>query len=206
MAYASLQEVRSWLAVADAFDDVELALALGAAEAAIDTHVGYGFSLDANATAKVFRAQWASLLDIGVNHCTIGTTSGLIVKTDTDDDGIYETTWAATDYLLEPLNSTGPGGATWPATAISAISDYRFPVGGSGRPRVQITARWGWPAVPSRVKMATLLLTAAWHQRRATMTGRSGFDGFFASAIADDQTITDLLSPFRHGTTVVAVG
>jgi hypothetical protein len=206
VAYASLQDVRSWLGVADTFDDPELALALDTAHAAVNAHVGFGFDLEELATPKLFMASSPKLLDIAAQSFTVGILSGLIVRTDADDDGVFETLWTSADWQTEPINSVGPGGAVWPATALRAVGDYRWPVGGTGRARVQITAKWGWPAVPSRVRMATIMLTAAWHQRRATMTGRSNFDGFFASAIADDQTITDLLAPFRHGTAVVGVG
>jgi hypothetical protein len=54
--------------------------------------------------------------------------------------------------------------------------------------------------------MATIMLTVAWHQRRATMTGRAGVDGFFAAAISDDQAVQDLLAPYRSGTAMTGIG
>lgn len=205
MALCTVQEVRSWLGIADAADDVELTLARDAAQDAVRSYCGYGFDLDGSATAKVFAATSPKVLDLSAVGLSIGSSTGLAIATDVNDDGTYATSWASTDWQLEPLNGTGPGGATWPTTQIRAIGDYSFPVGGSGRARVRVTARWGWPAVPGRVKTATILLAAAWHQRRMTMTGRSGFEGFFQSAIRDDQTIADLLDPFRAGTAIVGV-
>lgn len=204
MAYCTLQDVRGWLGVGDAYDDVELSLAVNAACDAVDSHCGYPFSLDAAPATRVFVPASPVLLDLAAVGFTVSSSSGLIVRTDDDDDGAFEVTWAATDYQTEPLNGRGPGGATWPITQIRAI-DRRWPVGGSGRARVQITGTFGWPAVPGRVRTAATMLAAAWHQRRMTVTGRSGFDGFFASAIADDQTIADLLAPFRHGTALTGV-
>lgn len=201
MSYATVGQVRSWLGVADSADDVELTLALAAAEAAIDTHCGYAFGLDASPVARLFAAERLDLLDVAAAGLPIGSSASIVIATDTDADGVYETTWASGDFQLEPLNGRGAGGAVWPYTAIRAIGDKAFPVG--PRAMVQITARFGWPAVPTRVRTASIMLTAAWHQRRATVTGRSGFDGFFSAAIEDDNAIRDLLEPLRHG---VALG
>lgn len=205
MALCTLSDVRQHLAIIDAGDDDELDLARQAASDAVHNYVGFGFELDAAPSAKVFAATGRTLLDLAACGLTVGTSTGLAVATDEDDDGAYETVWLAADWQLEPLNGIGPGGVAWPGLVLRAVGDQRFPVGGSGRARVQVTARWGWPSVPSRVKLAAIMLTAAWHQRRATLTGRSGFDGFFASAIADDSTIQDLLDPFRAGTTMVGM-
>lgn len=206
MAYAELAEVRGWLGLPNSYDDPELGYALASAESAIDTHCGYPFSKDTSATAKVFLPTNLRLLDIAAQSFTFWTTSGLVVKSDEDNDGVFEVTWAAADYQLEPLNGRGPGGVTWPYTALRAVGDRWWPVPSDGKASVEITAQWGWTAVPSNVRLATLMLTAAWHQRRNTMTGRGGFDGFFTSAISDDQSISDLLAPFRHGHSIAGIG
>lgn len=205
MAVVTLQEVRQWLGVFDSADDLELDLARQSALSAVRTWCGWGFELDAAPSAKTFVARDRVLLDVGAAALPIGSTTGLAVATDDTDDGTFATAWSSSDWQVEPLNGIGPGGAAWPGLMLRAVGDHRFPVGGSGRARVQVTARWGWPEVPARVKTAALLLTAAWHQRRATMTGRGGFDGFFASAIRDDQAVQDLLSDYRAGTTIVGV-
>lgn len=205
MAILTLSDIRPWLGIADSADDVQLELARQSAEEAVRSYCGFQFGLDANATAKVFAARSGTILDLAEVGYTVGSTTGVAVATDDNDDGTYETVWASSDWQVEPLNGTGPGGATWPGLELRAVGDRRFPTGGSGRARVQVTARWGWPAVPARVKTATIMVCVAWHQRRMTMTGRSGFDGFFASAIRDDQAISDMLDPFRAGTVIVGV-
>jgi hypothetical protein len=205
VALCTVQELRSWLGIADSSDDAELSLARDAAQDAVRSYCGYSFELDAGTSAKVFVASSPKVLDLGAVGTSIGSSTGLAIATDVNDVGTFSQAWTSSDWQLEPLNGTGPGGATWPTTQIRAIGDHAFPVGGSGRARVRVTARWGWPAVPSRVQTATILLAAAWHQRRMTMAGRGGFEGFFQSAIRDDQTIADLLDPFRHGTAVVGV-
>ena len=199
MTYAALGQVRGWLGIVDQADDVELGLALAAAEAAIDAHCGYSFDIDASPAARVFAAHRPDLLDVAAAGLPIGTSAALVIATDDNADGVFETTWASADYQLEPLNGRGQGGAVWPYTVVRAVGDRSFPVDAGGRALVQITARFGWPAVPTRVRTASIMLTAAWHQRRATVTGRSGFDGFFSAAIEDDNAVRDLLEPLRHG-------
>jgi len=206
MAYATLADVRSWLGVHDTVDDTQLELSRNAASDAVSAWCGTNFDLAASASARVFAPVNRYLLDLSALSSTIGTTAGLTVAADDDDDGTFEVTWASADWQVEPLNSAGVGSISWPGTHLRAVGDYRWPVGGSGRARVQVTARWGWPAVPTGVKMATIMLTVAWHQRRATMTGRSGVDGFFSAAITDDEAVRDLLAPYRAGTTMTGIG
>lgn len=206
MAYCTLADVRSWLGIYDPADDPELTLALAAAEESVGIWCGYDFDLAAQPSTRIFAPASRYLLDLSAAGYTIGNTAGLGIAVDDDDDGTYELVWTAADWQTEPLNATGPGGVTWPVTHLRAVGDHRFPVGGSGRARVQVTARWGWPAVPASVKTATMMLAASWHQRRATVTGRSGFDGYFSAAIRDDPTIQDLLAPYRAGVPMVGFG
>lgn len=206
MAYATLADCRSWLGVFDNVDDTELNMARVAAQDAVSAWCGANFDLVASPSARVFAPVNRYALDLSAVGSTVGSTTGLAVAVDDDDDGTFEVAWLASDWQVEPLNSTGSGGLAWPGTHLRAVGDYRWPVGGSGRARVQVTARWGWPAVPTGVKMATIMLTVAWHQRRATMTGRSGVDGFFAAAITDDKAVQDLLAPYRAGTTMIGIG
>lgn len=206
MAYATLLDVRSWVGVYDNSDDTELDMARDAATNAVSAWCGANYDLAASATARVFAPVSSTVLDLSALGSTIGSTTGLAVAVDDDDDGTFETSWAATDWQVEPLNSAGVGSLAWPGTHLRAVGDYRWPVGGSGRARAQVTAKWGWPAVPAGVKMATIMLTVAWHQRRATMTGRSGVDGFFAAAITDDQAVQDLLAPYRSGAVMSGIG
>ena len=72
--------------------------------------------------------------------------SGL--KTDDNKDRTFETTWAATDYLLLPSNAdpTSAGNSmSRPYTSIDVDSDAgakgAWP---KGRETVQVTGQWGW--------------------------------------------------------------
>ena len=97
--------------------------------------------------------------------------SGL--KTDDDKDRTFETTWAATDYLLLPSNAdptTAVNPQSRPYVSVEADVDAgtksSFP---TGRETVQVAGQWGW-----------------WrHLKRATET---------ADAIADATTTTVTVS------------
>lgn len=82
----------------------------------------------------------------------ISTQTGFAVKVDTDLDGSFadETAWATTDFELWPLNADkGPEPQPWDELVIPIYSTkYSF---AAGYP-VQVTARFGWPSVPTRVK------------------------------------------------------
>jgi hypothetical protein len=98
----------------------------------------------------------------------IATPQGIIVESDYAGDGTFGTTWADNDYQTEPVNGIMEGQAGWPTTALRAIRSLYFPVwGGIAYPRpytqalVQITARWGWAAVPSDINKAAIIQSIA---------------------------------------------
>lgn len=201
MTYCSLDEARDWVAINDSVDDAELSAALNAASNAIDTRCGQTFDQPSgSASARLFRATHWDHLDLGMWRSVVGDTAGMIVKTDDNDDGAFETTWSASDWFTEPLSGVGANGRTgWPVTKIVTTGTRSFPIR-TRRPGVQVTAIWGWAAVPDAITLACRMLTIAWHARRSTVTGQGGFENFFSSAISDDSTISDLLEPYRIGT------
>lgn len=206
MTYCALAEVRDWVAFGDSADDAELSAALASAGRAIDTYCGQTFEPDGTTSARLFFASCSTSVDLAARRSVIGTSTGLVVKTDDNDNGTFETTWSASDYYSLPLSGVGADGRTgWPITAIVSTGTRSFPVGGV-RPQVQITANWGWASTPDSVKLACRMLTVAWHQRRATVAGQGGFENFFSSAIRDDVSVQDLLDPYRVGTAVTGFG
>lgn len=89
----------------------------------------------------------------------IATEAGLVILIDKDRDGSFadEAALAATDYELLPRNADkGPEPAPW--TEIF-LTEYGNEVGWPLGARVEVTAVWGWPAVPSAIKDATIELT-----------------------------------------------
>lgn len=194
--YATLDEFKAYLSISDAIDDVLLESAVEAASRAIDGYCGRRFFVDGSASARTFRATTGRLVDVD----DFSTTTGLIVKTDTADSGSFDTTWASTQYELHPLNSEANGITGLPYQQIVAVESYTFPITGR-RGRVQITAKWGWAAVPDAVNRACLLMAARIFRRAQTPEGFASGEAFGAIRISsrEDVDATMLLNPYRRG-------
>lgn len=161
--YLELSEFRDLMRDQLTAYDHEYELAIESASRQVDGYCGRFFYAQTTATAIKYRPSEIDL----VWTQDISTTDGLIVKTDDDDDGVFENTWAATDYQLEPFERMN----NKPYERIAAVGSAEFPVDclnttqsrtrrRSRRPRVEITAKWGWPEVPAEVKKATAILAS----------------------------------------------
>ncbi len=177
--------------------------AINAASRWVDDHCSGGvpgarrFWRDAAVTTRVFAPDRVNRAWVD----DIGTTVGLIVKTDDNDDGVYETTWTASDYQLEPLNqdivALGDTVAPYAWWEIVAVDDLTFPVYLSQRASLQITAKFGWSAVPDEVKQATILKAVGLFRRKDAPFGVAGFAEFGPVRISRvDPDVIDLLSKY----------
>ena len=137
--------------IPDSVDDVRIELACSAATQMIQQYCQRQFTTDDTATARVFVPENQYLVFTEDFYST----SGLIVQTDPGLDGSFSQTWSSTDYQLEPLNQENYGEA-WPYHTIRPIESLWFPLD-YGRVTVKVTAKWGWSAVPSAVKQASIL-------------------------------------------------
>jgi hypothetical protein len=118
------------------------------------------------------------------------------LKTTSDCEG-FDTTWAATDYQLEPLNGRS-GGIVTPYTQIRAIDDFLFPVFG-GEATVQIVGTFGWAAVPIAIKQATLMLAQRQFKRYDSPLGVAGVGELGVIRVSRiDPDVQALVSPFRR--------
>lgn len=156
--YATLAEARAELAnyvTADTTDDTRIEMAVEAASRQIDNHTGRRFWQDATVTAREFYADDAYCVTVD----DISTVTGLLVKADDNDDGTFETSYTiTTDFILLPANAAD-GSPVRPYTEVRLVSGATFPRSSSGRPGAQVTAKFGWPAVPTDVKRACLIQT-----------------------------------------------
>lgn len=157
--YATVAELQAELGVTNADHLARLERALNAASRQIDAHTGWiqhGFWPDATVVARVYEPHDTRELDIPEG---ISTADGLIVKVDTDGDGVYETTLTSADYQLEPANAL----LDYPARpyteiCIRPLSSAYFPMGLENT--VQVTAKFGWPDTPDDVNKACLAQAA----------------------------------------------
>jgi hypothetical protein len=198
MAYASLADLKDWVGIppSDTEDDDRLTLALDAASDAIDRYTGQYFTADEEPTVWDYTADAPRTLDLVAG---IVTTTGLVVATDDDDDGLYETTWDAADYRLEPTNAAI---TSTPWTRIVAVGDKRFPTSPHRRwPGVRVTTISGWAEVPARVKQAVMIQAAfIWGRKDARfgVAGSPEFGNEMRVEAALDRTAQELLKGYRR--------
>jgi hypothetical protein len=196
--YASLDALRQELTITDATDDTRLEAAIGAASRQIDGWCGRRFWQDGTVVAREFYADDYRTVCTG----DLSTVTGLIVKVDTGDDGQFATTLTIdTEFLVMPRNAAKEV-PVWPFTEILLTDDTStwFVQSSSGRPNVQVTAKFGWPAVPPDVTQACLI--QAKNLYKATSGTFSGFqiasgDGIVMRTPGMDGVAAMLLERYR---------
>ncbi len=197
--YCTLSGLKSFVGIGDGNDDTLLEDSVEAASRQIDAFCGRVFYADANVSARKYYTNDPYRLRVD----DFSTATGLIVKYDDNDDGTYETTVAATDFQLLPLNSVAGGILTTPYYIIELISTsvHEWPLDlSSNRATAEITAKWGWSAVPEPIRQATLMLSSELFAMRNAPLGVAGVGDFGVVNIQQNREITRLLAPFRKGT------
>ena len=189
--YVALSTLKSALGITGSTDDDFLNLAIDAAEQGIDDLCGRVFTAAGSTSARTYRASpYLAVTD------DISTLTGLVVKTDTAADGTFDTTWASTDYQVEPLNNITKGRSV---NNLRAIGSYTFPVYGDGQVSVEVTAKWGWPAVPDPVKQSALMLSSRLYGRKASPMGVIGVGDFGPVRISrSDPDVAFLLMDYKR--------
>lgn len=190
-AYATVPEVRTHLGDA-VFQKLDLELlerAINAASRAVDHYTGRRFWQDAAPVDRTYRPTRTSFAYVD----DISTETGLVVATDDDLDGTFETEWTAgTDYLLDPLNVDAAADTPHAWTALRAVGSRRFRA--DIRPSLQVTAQFGWSAVPEEIAEATILKAVALFQRKNAPFGVAGFGEFGAVRITrEDSDVVEIL-------------
>lgn len=185
--YCTPDELKAHANIYDAADDTTIGVALTAVSRLIEQHCHRQFNDAGSATARVYRPSSAACVDVDDFH----TTSGLIVKTDSSTAATWPTT--VTGYDVLPLNGVVDGQSGWPYQTLALYSGT-FPI--ATRPSVQVTARWGWAAVPSQVKQACLIQTTRVFGRKFSHNGVIGTQDFvFRVPTRLDPDVRELLAP-----------
>jgi hypothetical protein len=169
-----------------------LVSAIDAAEAAVEDYCGRVFTLASVATAVQFYSSDAKVLEVD----DIGTTSGLIVA---------DTLATHATYQLEPLAGIGPNGRPWPYTRIRLGLDFfAYPIW-PGQATVTITAKWGWPSVPTPVKDAVRILAADLYHMKDNQFGVAGFGEMGVLMVRENRMVANLLGLYRKVENVVGI-
>lgn len=160
--------------------DSRIEQAIEAASRQIDDYTGRKFWQDGSVVAREFYADdYSELYSHAGAVMDISTATGLIVKLDTADTGAFGTTLTiTTHFVLTPANAADDGE---PYTGIRLVDSlYSFPMSSSGRPGVQVTAKFGWASVPEPVATACLIQSVLLYKATdAALGGLSFGDGSF---------------------------
>ena len=194
--YTTLQEVKNILRLGTAVsdDDVLLERCIESASRHIDRYCERSFT--AGSATRVFTPNDSYLVEID-DLITLTT-----LKTSTDADGVFDTTWGSGDYQLEPLNGIA-GGVYTPYTRIRAVGDYLFPTvnwpESQGDATVQVVGLFGYAtAVPTDVIQACNFLAVREYKRYDSPLGVAGFGEIGVVRVSrTDPDIEALLAPFR---------
>jgi hypothetical protein len=192
MPYTTLAIVKDYLGIPSGTtsEDTPLTAAINAAQELVDGYTNETF--ETVSEARVFLAGDPELLLVD----RFNTTTGLVVKTDTSNDGTYDTTLTVTtDFLVQPFNAA-------PYNALLNVSG-QWPRYASQRPAVQVTAAWGdqiSTGVPYGVQQAALILAARLYQRKASPLGiMTGFADYGIARISrTDPDVAALLQPHKR--------
>jgi hypothetical protein len=116
----------------------------------------------------------------------ISTVTGLIVKVDSSDNGFVSgatTLTITTDFVLEPLNAADEVPVRpYDRIVLTSGAQAYFPVS-STRPGVQVTAKFGWPAVPDDVAEACLVQSVQLFKSADAWSGSVQLGDGFATRI-----------------------
>ena len=185
----SATQVKTWLSIGDTTDDTLLAVITPSVSSMVRRYCGRSFETASSGT-RYFRplSPWKCWIDD-----LTGVTS---LATDDADDGLWSTTWAASDFYLEPAGGVGADQETgWPYTQVCAVESRSFPTD-VARPAVKIVGTFGWAAVPADVTAAALMLAGEQYNAKSggydTFTTDSGF-----TQIRRNLVVRDLLEPYR---------
>jgi hypothetical protein len=187
--YCSLAEVKSSARITDNVDDSMLELAVESASRLIDSYTQRYF-YNAGTATRLFAPQDSYVTEI--DDLTTLTTL------QTSDGDNFGTTWAAKDYQLEPLNGVVDGLTGYPATRIRAVDDFLFNYL-DGEATVRISGVWGWSAVPTAVKQATVIQAARIFKRNDSPLGIAGFGEMGAIRVGTqlDPDVKQLIEAYR---------
>lgn len=154
--YATLDTLKKVLGInaSNTANDPQLETSVEAASRQIDAHCRRRFWQDTSTVARTYYPSEKAVLWTD----DISTTTGLTVKVDTSDDGTFDTTLTInTDFQVEPVNAAKEY-PVQPWTRIRLLDGTlsSFTPLSSGRASVEVTAKFGWSAVPEPVERACL--------------------------------------------------
>jgi len=165
-AHATAVEYREVAGASDAANDVVIDRDLKSVSRWLEHKLGQFFNVDASDVARIYIPVQAAKLWIDPLSAAPTT-----IKIDEDNDGSFadDTALASTDFEMRPLN-VDKGPEPGPFTHL-VLTDWGTKSSWKNL-RVEITGKWGWPAVPEAIKDATIEFTRLWRMETPRATTR----------------------------------
>ncbi len=197
--YATLSELKAYLGITDNTEDPQLQDSLITASRSIEHFCGRRFWPDQAATARLYNPRDADV----VNVDDFWTTTGLVVAIDESDSGTYSRTLATTEYVAEPFNGVNDGEPGWPYYRLGSTG-LRWPCNRSRRPPIQVTAKWGWAAVPGPIKQAAVYLAEETFKMKGSPFGVAASDIHGPIRMRDNPKVMAMLKPYMDSVVMMA--
>ena len=188
--YCTPEMLKSRTGITDNYDDSEIIGACRAVARWIDRRFCQRHFYRRTATLTFAAKSWTcvDLPDL---------VSVTALKTDADGDGVFETTWSASDYQLLPVNALSEAEPE-PYDSVKALVGS-FPVACSGRTnRIQIEGVWGWPSVPEPVIEAAKILSGDYLKLGGMAFGVAGYGEYGAVRARMSNPALEMLDSYVH--------
>lgn len=198
--YCSLADVKAAARITDSIDDTLLELSIESASREIDSYTERVFYQTGSEGTPVVRVYVPQDLYVVETDDIISVTT---LKTDSNGDGTFDTTFNASDFQLEPLNGLA-GGIETPFTRIRAVGTYLWPTYeprnvDANQASVQVTGVFGFATVPTAVRQACILSALRQYKRYESPTGVLGFSDIGAVRVGTklDPDVERMIQPYR---------
>jgi hypothetical protein len=218
-AYCTVDDLREQLGdlSSNNLSERQLVRAINAASRAVDNYTDRRFWADETPVTKVF-PPWTDVRRQTDDYVSssyemwlpedIADATGLVISTDTNGGGTYDTVWDATDYRLWPYAANTSGSLYGGWNKLESTGRLRFDIRGIGGNRglmpVQITARFGWSFCPDPIEQATVLKAAQLFKRKDAPFGVVQFGDIAAVTITrKDADVVELLWPYVRDVAMV---
>lgn len=204
--YCTLAQVKAALRISDTVDDTLLEGSIESASRLIDGYCNRSFWNQGTAT-RIYTARdpYFCMVD---DFTTISALNTSVLS-----PGVFEVSWilpggtAKADVQLEPLNAVIEA-TPWSYDRLRAVGRYFFPTLTTNygqQALVQVTANWGWSAIPKVIEQATIIQASRLFKRLDSPLGVAGFGDMGAMRVSRylDPDVEQLVMPYRKMTTMV---
>ncbi len=167
--YATTAAVKTFMRITDSVDDAVITQAITTASRAIDKAANRQFGLVDAVQARYFTPRYDPVRGrIVVDIDDLMTADGLLVAADLADDATYGD--LIDELGLQPVNAAVRG-RPWTRLIVHPTSSVTPPLREAS---VEVTARWGWTAVPGPIAHACALQASRLVNRRDSPYGIAG--------------------------------